>query len=100
MSDHVSASGLLSATRTFYCRPAYSRCGHYIFALWFLLSFFLSSPNLSRRRLDVCHGVALVQIKGSGLKRAARGYLKMQDSKNRLQFAIWPPSHNFVGIYN
>jgi len=44
-----------------------SRCGHYIFALWFLLlsSFFLSSPNLSRRRLDVCHcthGVASVRI--------------------------------------
>jgi len=32
------------------------RCGHYIFALWFLLSiFFFSSPNLSRRRLDVYH---------------------------------------------
>jgi len=45
-----------------------SRCGHYIFALWFLsfyLSFF-SSPNLSGRRLDVyhtsTHGVALVRI--------------------------------------
>jgi len=34
----------------------------YIFMLWFVLSFF-SSPNLSRRRLDVyhtsTHGVAL-----------------------------------------
>jgi len=47
-----------------------SRCGHYIFALWFRLSFFLrfflSLPNLSRRTLDVYHtsirGVALVQI--------------------------------------
>jgi len=46
----------------------WNRAGHYIFALWFLsiyLSFF-SSPNLSRRRLDVyhisTHGVALVQI--------------------------------------
>jgi len=30
---------------------------HYIFALWFLLSFllFFPSPNLSRCRLDVCH---------------------------------------------
>ena len=29
---------------------------HYIFALWLLLSFFFYSlPNLSRRRLDVCH---------------------------------------------
>ena len=40
----------------------HSRCGHYIFTLWFLL--FFSSPNLSRRRLDVyytsIHGVALV----------------------------------------
>ena len=40
-----------------------SRCGHYIFALWFLL---FSSPNLSRSRLDVyhtsTHGVALVWI--------------------------------------
>ena len=43
---------------------------HYIFMLWFvlllLLSFFYSSPNLSRRRLDVCHtsthGVALLRI--------------------------------------
>ena len=38
---------------------------HYIFMLWFVLSsFFFSSPNLSRRRLDVCHtstrAVALV----------------------------------------
>ena len=44
-----------------------SRCGHYIFILWFLLSFFFfSSPNLSGRRLDVyrtcTYGVALVQI--------------------------------------
>jgi len=50
---------------------SYGRAGHYIFALWYLLllsSFFLYffSPNLSRRRLDVCHtsthGVALVRI--------------------------------------
>ena len=49
-----------------------SRCGHYIFALWFLSFFFLSSffffssPNLSGHRLDVyhtsTHGVALVRI--------------------------------------
>jgi len=31
------------------------RCGHHIFALRFLLSFFFSSPNLSCCRLDVCH---------------------------------------------
>jgi len=44
-----------------------NRAGHYIFDLWFLSSIYLfSSPNLSRRRLDVCHtaahGVALVRI--------------------------------------
>ena len=43
-----------------------NRADHYIFALWFLLSFFFCSPNLSHHRLDVCHtsthGVALVQI--------------------------------------
>ena len=45
------------------------RADHYIFALWFLLLLLLlifSSPNLSRRRLDVCHtcthDVALVRI--------------------------------------
>jgi len=47
-----------------------NRAGHYIFALWFLLSsssfFLFSSPSLSRQRLDVyhtsTHGVALVRI--------------------------------------
>jgi len=36
----------------------WNRVGRYIFALWFLLfylSSFFSSPNLSRRRLDVYH---------------------------------------------
>jgi len=67
----------------------WNRADHYIFALWFLLSFFLfvSSPNLSGQRLDVCHtsthGVALVQIWDAGLKYAARGSLKIQDAKNR-----------------
>ena len=45
----------------------WNRADHYIFILWFLsFFFFLSSPNLSRRRLDVyhtsTHGVALVRI--------------------------------------
>ena len=61
-----------------------NRAGPYIFALWFLLLSF-SSPNLSRRSLDVYHtstrGVALVRILDAGLKRAARGSLKVQDAK-------------------
>ena len=63
----------------------WNRADHYIFALWFLISYFFflfSSPNLSRRRLDVCHtsthGVALVRISDAGLKRAACGSLKIQ----------------------
>jgi len=64
-----------------------SGCGHYIFVLFLMVahmeqgrplhfhpvacsssssSFFFPSPNLSRRKLDVCHisthGVALVRI--------------------------------------
>jgi len=68
---------------------------------FFLL--FYSSPNLSGRRLDVyhtcTHDVALVRIKNAGLKRAARGSLKIQDAKYRQKVAIWAPSHNFVGLY-
>ena len=37
--------------------------------------FSFSSPNLSRRKLDVYH------IQDAGLKRAARGSLKIQDAK-------------------
>jgi len=51
---------------------------------FYLLCSFFSSPNLSRRRLDVyhacIHGVALVQIKDAGLKRGARGSLQIQDA--------------------
>jgi len=65
--------------------------------------FFFSSPNLSRRRLDVCristHGVALVRVSDAGLKRAALGSLEMQDAKKSPKIAIWAPSHNFVGLY-
>ena len=82
------------------------RAGHYIFALWFLLSsssFFFFSPNLSGRRLDVyhtsTHGVALVRISDAGLKLAARGSLEMQDAKKSPKIAIWAPSHNFLGLY-
>jgi len=50
-------------------------------------SSFISSPNLSGRRLNVyhtsAHGVALVRIYNAGLKCAARGSLQIQDAKNR-----------------
>jgi len=81
-----------------------SRCGHYIFALWFLsIFFFYSLPNLSGRRLDAyhtsTHGVALVRIWNAGLKCAAHGSLEIQDAKMMQKIAIYAPSHNFVGLY-
>jgi len=65
----------------------YNRANHYILVLWFSSSFFFfflsiffySSPILSRRRLDVYH--------------------TSTNAKNRQKFAIWAPSHNFVGLY-
>jgi len=80
----------------------WNRTDHYIFPVVSSFFFFISSPNLSRRRLDVCHtsthGVALMQISDAGLKRAARGSLEMQDAKKSPKIAIWAPSHNFVGL--
>ena len=52
----------------------------------FFLSFFLSSPNLSPRILDVyhtsTHGVALVRIQNACLKCAACGSLDIRDPQN------------------
>jgi len=39
--------------------------------------------------------MALVRIYDAGLKRVARGSLKIQDAK----IAILAPSHNFGGLY-
>jgi len=56
---------------------------HVVSSSFYLFSY--SSPNLSRRRLDVyhtsTHGVTLARIKDAGLKRAARGSLKYRTQK-------------------
>jgi len=56
-------------------------CGFYLLSVFCLFS----SPNLSRRWLDVCHtsahGVALVRIWDAGLKRATLGSLKYRRQK-------------------
>ena len=82
----------------FFMAALCNKAGHYNFALWFLFLsslYLFSSPNLSRRRLDVyhtsTHGVALVRISDAGVKRAARSSLKVQDANNRQKFAIWAP---------
>ena len=85
-----------------------SSCGHYIFAVWFRLSFFISSPNLSRRRRHVYHtsthgGSANLECRY--MKHAARTRLTeiqpfyYTGRKNRQKFAICAPSYNFVGLY-
>ena len=80
-----------------------SRCGHYIFIMWFfiLLSSSFFFPRLISAVTDCMsailpHMVALVRISDAGLKHAARGSLKIQDAKNRQKFVICAPSHNFV----
>jgi len=74
----------------YYSRPAKQMWTLYfhpvISTILFLLSFYLlSSPNLSRRRLDVyhtsTHDVALVRFWNAGLKRAACDSLIIQDAK-------------------
>ena len=87
-----------------YGRPAQQmRALYFCPAVSFYLSIFFSSPNLSRRRLDVCrtltHGVALVRIQNAGLKCGARVSLQMQDPKKLPKIAIWASSHNFVRLY-
>jgi len=82
--------------RTLYFYPVVS-------SIFFFYLLLFSSPNLSRRRLDVyhtsTHGVPLVRIYDARLQRAARGSLKIQDAKNCQKIAIWAPSNNFAGLY-
>ena len=65
--------------------PCIAGCGHIYFHP-VVSSFFISSPNLSGRTLDVYHtskhGVALVRIQNACLKCAARGSLKYTGCKN------------------
>jgi len=84
-----------------------SRCGHYIFVLWFLLSIFLlfSSPILSRRRSDVyhtsTHGVALVRMYDAGLNSETCCTRLAEDTGCKIspKLAICAPSHNFIRLY-
>ena len=84
--------------------PPYGIWQAIIFVLWFLL-FFLAYSQPSQGRLDVyhtsTHGVALVQIQDTRLKRAAWGSLKIQDAKNchlhTISFILWTCSMQSIG---
>jgi len=82
-----------------------NRADHYIFALWFLLSFYLSSFFLASQWSQIgclpyfytwCGPSANLECRSEMCCMWLAG---MQDQKNRQKFAIWAPSHNFVGLY-
>jgi len=81
-----------------------NRCGHYIFScgfLYLLLSSFFSSPNLSRRRLDVCHTshtwCGLSANLGCRSETCCTRVTENTGRKNRQKFDICAPSHNLSG---
>jgi len=88
-----------------------SRCGHYIFIMWFLLSFFFLllsffSPILSRRTFDVYTILPHMVWPYCEFRMHCRcetcctQLAEIQDGRKILQqFAIWAPSHNFVWLY-
>jgi len=92
----ASQSAALSTQRHLYSAGRPSRWA--LARILVLSIFFFSSPNLSRRRLDVCH-TATHGVEDAGLKRAARGSLKIQYAKKSPKIAICAPSHNFVRQY-
>jgi len=82
-----------------------SRCGHYIFALWFL-SFYLSFfPHLISAATDWMSTILLYTWRGSSANLKCRFEMcctrlaEIQDAKKSPTIAIWAPSHNLVGLY-
>ena len=97
--------------RNTYGRPIWqaiifcSCCFFFFFFFFFFLCFFFPSPILCGRRLDClpyfhtwCGPSANLEW-NAGLKRAARGLLKIQDARIRQDFAICAPSYHFVKLY-
>ena len=84
----ADANILFCSCSFFFMAALRSRCGHYSFVLWFLLSSSsFSWPNLGCHRLDVYHtsrhDVTLVRIQYACMKCAPHSLLKIQDAKNR-----------------
>ena len=82
------------------------RCGHYIFVLWFLLSFFRSSffPRVISAVAD-CMSTILPQTMWPYCEFKMHVWNTLHAArwntgrKNHQKLAIWAPSHNFVGLY-
>jgi len=105
-SQLASAVNLDQSSQYFKTLSALHRCirhirptntaGHYILPLWFL-SFF--SPILTSRRLDVYHTV-LPHMMWPECEFRMQVWMHAAGWKHRTQkFAVWAPSHNFVGLY-
>jgi len=81
-----------------------SRCGHYVFALWFLVSSicFISSPILSCRWLDVYHNFYTWCDHSANLECSSETCCTQlagnAGPKIRQTIAIWEPLHSFVGL--
>ena len=100
MTPAMIIAGMIASKRhtAIIMAAVHSRCGHYIFALWFLSSiFFFSSPNLSGRRLDVYHTWCGVS---ANLECRSEMYCtRLAGNTGRKNDAISAPSHNFVKLY-
>ena len=77
----------------------FSSCSFFLLSSSFFSRLISAAAHWMSTILRHIYGVALVRIENAGLKRAARGSLEMQDSKNCQKLAICAPSHNFVGLY-
>ena len=75
---------------------------HYIFALWFLLSsYFFSSPKSQPSQIG-CLPYFHCGLSANLRCRSEMCCTRLAENtgrKNWQRFAIWAPSHNFVGLY-
>jgi len=104
--EHISAIPC-SRQSSYYGRPIGQAItflsGGFFYLLLSSIFFFFSSTILSRRRLDVYHTFhtwcGLSANLGCRSETCCTRLAKNTGRKNRQNFAIWAPSHNFVGQY-
>ena len=79
-----------------------SRCGHYIFALWFLSSIFFSLSNLASQIGCLPYLHTWCGLSTNLRCRSETCWTALAANtwrKKSSKIAIWAPSHNFVGLY-